>query len=288
MNSARFKYKRLLIISLLFVGAFLLYRTLWQRVDGGVVNDAFIPQQQTVVDDAVPRAETPSSPFKDRKTPSVVDVEELDYFARARDALKLIMISRDPYDPSDSRATLQDMEFRKRRVVHLHEEIPDYPGVRIEDIQLDEVIIESEDGRTASLELLEKAPGPSEEEVFARLLEDQRPTVYTYEDVADFQRSRRTQEGFLSSAQVSPALNSEGEMIGVKLYVIYPNSIYDQLGLTPNDVLVEVNSVRASSNQETELMLDQLVSSDYLELVILKADGSRQVREVYLSETPNG
>lgn len=281
--------KSIRITVALFVGALLLFGWLWLRQEEPVVQHTAEQEHETAsAVDTSARADTPKPPTKVYKSSSVIDVEEMDYFARAQEVLKLIMISRDPYEPSNSKVTFQDMEFRKRRVVKIHEEILDYPGVTVEDVQNDTVVIKSEDGRLASLELLETAPTPTEEEIAARFLEDPRPTVFKLEDIAAYQQSRRTQEGFLASAQASPEVDSEGRFVGVKLWMVNANSIYDQLGVTPNDVLIEVNGVRAEKIEDTELMLDQLVNSNYLEIVLLKADGSRQVREVYLSDTPNG
>jgi general secretion pathway protein C len=81
----------------------------------------------------------------------------------------------------------------------------------------------------------------------------------------------------LSQASITPEYDDDGGMLGLKVRAIKPGSVFEQVGIENDDVIVEFNGVSIDGPEQMARVMKDLGSSDELNFVL---EGGRQVNFV--------
>lgn len=170
-------------------------------------------------------------------------------------------------DPNASRAYLGNSFLR------IGEEIQD--GIVIEAIQRDKVIVRNS-AKTDQLALipltpLENIPIATEEKVFreeARFFLVERK--YIEAALADLAH-------FLRDADTKIWIDGEGKPIGYRLNYVRQGGVYDRLGFTADDLLLEINGHALTSNQAPLRFYQQLRYSSFVQVTAQRSGQKKQI-----------
>jgi general secretion pathway protein C len=87
----------------------------------------------------------------------------------------------------------------------------------------------------------------------------------------------RNPSALLSQASITPEYNDDGGMLGLKVRAIKPGSVFEQVGIENDDVIVEFNGVAIDGPEQMAQVMKDLGSSDELNFVL---EGGRRVNFV--------
>jgi general secretion pathway protein C len=91
----------------------------------------------------------------------------------------------------------------------------------------------------------------------------------------------RNPASLLSQASITPELDDDGAMLGLRVRSIRPGSVFEEVGIENDAVIVEVNGVAIDSPEQMARVMRELGESDELDFVL---DGGRTVHFVVPQE----
>ena len=91
----------------------------------------------------------------------------------------------------------------------------------------------------------------------------------------------RNPSSLLSQAKISPKYDDDGSMLGLKIQAIKPGSVFEQVGIENNDVIVEFNGIAINGPEQMARVMKDLSSSDELNFVL---EGGRRLNFVVPQE----
>ena len=87
----------------------------------------------------------------------------------------------------------------------------------------------------------------------------------------------RNPSALLSQASITPEYDDGGGMLGLKVRAIEPGSVFEQVGIENDDVIVEFNGIAIDGPEQMARVLKDLGSSDELNFVL---EGGRRLNFV--------
>lgn len=191
-------------------------------------------------------------------------------------------------DQALARAAVLDTETRTHRVVHVGDLVGE--SARVLRIERRRVVLEN-DGRREELSLAEDpAAQPSQSarrparrsNAVARA----RPGRVDVERLArnrfalprdDVESVAANPAALFSQARILPKYE-DGQMVGVQLNAIKPDSLFSEIGIQDGDVIHQINGIEVKGQQESAAVLRELTQASQFNVTVTGADG--QTREL--------
>ncbi len=160
-----------------------------------------------------------------------------------------------------SRAAIEDEKTRKHLVVSVGDRLEGHKRVKITAIERARVIL-SNAGRPEELTLREVDPSAKKVTRKRPARQARRRSKEARETLNDRLEALNGEDGqgisrILSSARIVPDYNQAGEMQGMKVDAIKPDSIFERVGLLDGDVITEVNGIVIDRLEATGAIFDQ-------------------------------
>jgi type II secretion system protein C len=181
-------------------------------------------------------------------------------------------------NPTESLAVVQDSKARETLVLRVHDSIQD-DAARVTRIECKRIVLR-EGGKLRELALDEDDPkGPSS----SRTASARTPSRKAAQRSS--RRSRRTKPSvdrgpsgamraaakLFSEAQILPKYES-GEMVGVQINAIQPDSMFERLGFAEGDVITKLNDIDIDSPEQSARVLAEF--SEATEFTVELDDGT--------------
>jgi type II secretion system protein C len=175
-----------------------------------------------------------------------------------------------------SRAAIEDTKTRKHMVVAVGDTLDGHLRVRVKAIERTRVILDNA-GRTEELALDDKNAlarskvRPRRESKRNR----QDRTADKKATLNDRLEKLGGEEGIarvLSSARITPKY-VDGEMAGMTVDAIKPDSLFEKIGFQNGDIITEVNGIVIDRISATNAIFDELATANEIDTAVLR-DGS--------------
>lgn len=172
-----------------------------------------------------------------------------------------------------SRAAIEDEKTRKHMVVAVGDRLSDagLDRVKVTAIERTRIVLDNA-GRPEELVLHEDQP-QIRKPVSRRNARQARrkPRAAPKESLNDRLKVINGDDGqglsrILSSARIVPDYNSAGEMQGMKVDAIKPDSVFERVGLVNGDVITEVNGIVIDRLEATSAIFDEFATADSINL----------------------
>jgi len=175
----------------------------------------------------------------------------------------------------NSKAAVTDKAGRFRELLYIGDSLERHPQVKLIKIERGRVILQNQ-GRQEELLLAKATPGPVAKRsdkrprprTRRRASRSQNPTETLAERLRKLntdENSSRNIRSLLNQAKIVPKW-SEGEMLGMELRDIEPESLYAKMGLSDGDVITSFNGVELDSAAAGARVLSQFVEADEFEI----------------------
>lgn len=173
-----------------------------------------------------------------------------------------------------SRAAILDTKTKKHMVVAVGDTLEGHQRVRVKGIERTRVILDNA-GRPEELVLDDENPRTAarprrkSNRNSRKRVADKQPTLN------DRLEKLGGDEGIarvLSSARITPEY-VEGEMAGMKVDSIKPDSLFEKIGFLNGDIITEVNGIVIDRISSTNAIFDELATADAIDTAVLR-DGS--------------
>jgi type II secretion system protein C len=187
-------------------------------------------------------------------------------------------------------AAIDDLDERKHKVVATGGEVK--PGVSVVRIDRKRVVLRNngrleeltlEEDETASHVVARRPTRPPRANRTA-LRQRQQNLASRVKQVAenrfevdndDVQATVRNPASLFSQARILPRYE-EGQMIGVQLNAIKPGSLFERVGLSDGDTIVEFNGQSLGSPADSAQFLQQLIDGNGFEVVVEDSNGAER------------
>ncbi len=182
-------------------------------------------------------------------------------------------------------AAVEDLQARKHLVVATNHPLKSAEVVRIErrrivlrnEGRLEELALDEDEGpavrrapRRAGRRAARRATPRRDDDRITRL-GDRRFAV----DRDEIREQVRNPATLLSEARILPKYE-EGQMVGIQLNSIKEGSLFQEVGLTDGDVIVEFNGESLGNPAQSADFLQQLMTGDEFEVLVRGADGAER------------
>ena len=172
-----------------------------------------------------------------------------------------------------SRAAIEDTKTKKHMVVAVGDTLKGHKRVRVKAIERTRVILDNA-GRPEELVLNEKNPAIRSAARSRRKSNrnSRRRSADTKPTLNDRLEKLGGEEGIarvLSSARITPEY-VEGEMAGMKVDSIKPDSLFEKIGFLNGDIITEVNGIVIDRISATNAIFDELATADAIETAVLR------------------
>jgi len=87
-----------------------------------------------------------------------------------------------------------------------------------------------------------------------------------------------------SQARILPKFD-EGEMVGLQINAIKPDSLFADIGIESGDVITKVNGISIDNPQESTRILQEFSEATTFTVEVLQSDGTTQVLELNLEDS---
>jgi len=170
-------------------------------------------------------------------------------------------------------AAIMDRGSRKHEVVFIGDHLKNHPKVEVIAIRRGTVFLQNGTKRER-LDLHdenENAAAPVARRARNRRpagrnrLGSGRPTIAERIEKLQKQGGGRTTASLYSQARIVPEW-SEGEMVGVRLNQVKPDSLYAKLGIESGDVITALNGIMIDSPQASSRLLTEFTQADEFEI----------------------
>ena len=185
-----------------------------------------------------------------------------------------------------SRAAIEDEQTRKHLVVAVGDRLEGHNRVKVIAIERRRVILDNA-GRTEELSLHQDDASAIRAKPKRNARQARRRPRKAKESLNDRLKTLNGSDGqglsrILSSARIVPDYNEAGEMQGMKVDAIKPNSVFEKIGLVNGDVITEVNGIVIDRLEATSAIFDEFATAQEInvsakrgnEAVILSASAS--------------
>lgn len=177
-----------------------------------------------------------------------------------------------------SRAAIEDEKTRKHLVVAVGDRLEGHNRVKVTAIERTRVILDNA-GRPEELALHEDAANvqPARPKPTAR--QARRAPRQKKATLNDRMESLNGEDGqglsrILSSARIVPDYNETGEMQGMKVDAIKPDSVFEKVGLLNGDVITEVNGIVIDRLEATSAIFDEFATAEEINVSARRGDES--------------
>jgi general secretion pathway protein C len=172
-----------------------------------------------------------------------------------------------------SRAAIEDTKTKKHMVVAVGDTVEGHLRVRVKAIERTRVILDNA-GRPEELVLNEKdalarsaiRPRRDSKRNRRNQTAEKKPTLN------DRLEKLGGEEGIarvLSSARITPKY-IEGEMAGMTVDSIKPDSLFEKIGFENGDIITEVNGIVIDRISATNAIFDELATADEIDTAVLR------------------
>lgn len=170
-------------------------------------------------------------------------------------------------------AAIMDRGSRKHEVVFIGDRLKNHPKVEVIAIRRGTVFLQNGKKRERldlhddSEDPVAKAPRRARDRRAAgrKRLDAGRPTIAQRIEKLQKQGGGRTTASLYSQARIVPEW-SEGEMVGVRLNQVKPDSLYAKLGIESGDVITALNGIMIDSPQASSRLLTEFTQADEFEI----------------------
>lgn len=170
-----------------------------------------------------------------------------------------------------SRAAIEDTKTRKHMVVAVGDQLKGHRLVRVKRIERTRIVLDNA-GRSEELVLKGGAFTPRAKKR-GNANGAKRDRRANRKPSLNERLKKLGGEGgvanILSSARITPDYN-EGEMRGMKVDSIKPESIFERIGFQNGDVITEVNGIVVDRISATNAIFEELSSADAIETAVLR------------------
>jgi len=165
-----------------------------------------------------------------------------------------------------SRAAIEDEKTRKHLIVAVGDRLEGHNRVKVTAIERARIILDNA-GRPEELALKEDDPNLPKARPKRSAREARRKPRQNNKTLNDRLKSLNGDDGqgisrILSSARIVPDYNEAGEMQGMKVDAIKPDSVFEKVGLVNGDVITEVNGIVIDRLEATSAIFDEFASAD--------------------------
>jgi general secretion pathway protein C len=188
-----------------------------------------------------------------------------------------------------SKAAIEDTRTREHQVVRVGDALKNHGGVEVARIDRRRVVLRN-GPRLEELSLDEEEQGP---QANVRSVSARRPPVRAARARPTRSRapaplSERLQElrqqvgggrdpaALFSQARILPKYEN-GEMVGVQVSSIQPDSFYEKLGIREGDVITELNGIRIDSAAASAQILAEFTEADEFQITVTGESGTRPI-----------
>ncbi len=179
-------------------------------------------------------------------------------------------------------AAIEDEKTRKHQVVQVDDAILGHSGVTVLRIERGRVVLQNGD-RREELTLeddIHVAAAPSRPDPTPRSRRSSRRTSQSVKDRLDAlaeEGGGRSPAAIFTQARILPKYE-DGEMVGIQLSKIEPDSFYEKVGLQDGDVVQELNGIKIDNPSASRELLEAFSRAESLEATVISADGTpRQI-----------
>jgi len=187
---------------------------------------------------------------------------------------------------SRSRAAIEDEKTRKHIVVAVGDRLEGHNRVKVTAIERTRVILDNA-GRPEELSLHDDDPSARPAKPKRNARQARRRPREKKATLNDRLKTLNGDDGqgisrILSSARIVPDYNEAGEMQGMKVDAIKPDSVFEKVGLLNGDVITEVNGIVIDRLEATSAIFDEFATAQDInvaakrgnEAIILSASAS--------------
>ncbi len=175
-----------------------------------------------------------------------------------------------------SRAAIEDTKTKKHMIVAVGDPLKGHPRVRVKAIERTRVVLDNA-GRPEEL-ILNEQDGLARSTARPRRKSSRNRrnrSANKKPSLNDRLEKLGGEEGIarvLSSARITPKY-IEGEMAGMTVDSIKPDSLFEKIGFQNGDIITEVNGIVIDRISATNAIFDELATADEIETAVLR-DGS--------------
>lgn len=223
-----------------------------------------------------------TTPLLETITPSknIEDKFESPTTKQAAPNLKLLATTLSS-DPTFTRATIRDKDVAVNYVLEAGDTIGSHEDTVVATIESKRVILDRK-GETIELVLDDKPlrdPVPDNWESTFHRLQEYAKRGESYEGLLMLQWQQvgaRDEPALTWQASLAPYYKTKNpgkastDFGGIKVVGITPGSLYQQLGLQSEDVIIEVNNIAMTSVEEADKIAPVFMESESIDLVVLR------------------
>jgi general secretion pathway protein C len=182
-------------------------------------------------------------------------------------------------DPVAASAAIENTTTRKHEVVRVGDTLERNEGVEVIRIERGRVILQN-GARREELKLSDqivaatKTKSRSQRRTSRRARREQSSSSVRdrLSELAE-QGDARSPAAIFSQARILPKYE-DGEMVGIELSKIKPDSFYEKVGLEEGDLVTEINGMKIDNPAASKELLEAFTKADALQGKIRKPDGS--------------
>lgn len=179
-----------------------------------------------------------------------------------------------------SRAAIEDEKTRKHMVVAIGDRIVGHTRVRVDAIERTRVILDNA-GKPEELVLFEDQPARVVKPASRPTQQARRRPSRRSGGVNDRLKQLQGSDGdgisrLLSQARIVPHYDQDapGELLGMAISAIKPDSLFESAGLQDGDVITEVNGIVIDRQEATGAVFQELMNSETIEISALRGDSA--------------
>jgi general secretion pathway protein C len=208
----------------------------------------------------------------DRQVLNDRDQAELDDLAPSKLPLRLLGTAASSSEKL-SRAAIEDEKTKKHVVVAVGDRFESHKRVRVSAIERTRVILDNA-GKPEELRLHEDQPPAQAARSTRQPRQARRSIPRKRETTNDRLKTLNGKDGqglsrILSSARIVPHYE-DGEMLGMKVDAIKPDSMFEKIGLENGDVITEVNGIVVDRLESTSAIFDEFGSAEKLSVTTIR------------------
>jgi general secretion pathway protein C len=181
-----------------------------------------------------------------------------------------------------SSAAIENTSNRKHEVVKVGDRLESHSEVTVARIERGRVILDNA-GRREELKLSEEITPARAPRVAKRASRSRRARSRAAKppkpESSDIGGLGIDTSALLNQARILPKYE-DGQMVGIEISKIEPDSLYEQVGVQEGDVVMELNGVKIDSPAASKSLMDAIKGGQPLEMLVMGSDGESKLMKI--------